>query len=86
MAAERSGSIALTRWPVISSTPRFSNSARRASEVSGEGGTGEGSGTTKEIWQASRTPRAVSSSARSRAHSLGAGGHLKGAPQTPIRA
>ena len=31
-------------------------------------------------------PRAFSSSSSSRAHSLGAGGHLNGAPQTPITA
>ena len=45
---------------------------------------GRRSGITNEISQASRTPRAVSASSSSSAHSLGAGGHLNGAPQTPI--
>ena len=70
----------------MSSMPRRSNSASSAAEASGEGGTGRPNGITKEIWQASRTPRAVSASSSSSAHSLGAGGHLKGAPQTPISA
>ena len=38
------------------------------------------------ISQSSRTPRAASWSCSSRAHSLGAGGHLNGAPHTPITA
>ncbi len=65
---------------------RSANSASSAADVSGEGGTGVGSGITKEIWQASRTPRERSSSSSSRAHSLGAGGHLNGASATPITA
>ena len=51
--------------------------------MSGEGGTGVPNGMTNEIWHASRTPRAASSSSSSSAHSLGAGGHLNGAPHTP---
>ncbi len=82
----RAGSSAATRRPVMSSMPRCSNSASSAAEVSGEGGTGAPNGITKEISQASRTPRARSSSSSSSAHSLGAGGHLNGAPQTPITA
>ena len=57
-----------------------------AADVSGEGGTGVPNGITNEIWQASRTPRATSASCSSSAHSLGAGGHLNGAPHTPITA
>ena len=64
--------------------PRSANSVSSAAEVSGDGGTGVGSGMTNEISQASRTPRAVSASSSSSAHSLGAGGHLNGAPHTPI--
>ncbi len=52
--------------------------------MSGDGGTGVPNGITSEISQASRTPRAVRWSCRSSAHSLGAGGHLNGASQTPI--
>jgi hypothetical protein len=85
-ATLRSGSSALTRRPGISSIPRSANSASSAAEASGEGGTGVGNGITKEIRQASRTPRERSSSSSSRAHSLGAGGHLNGAPETPITA
>jgi hypothetical protein len=65
---------------------RFANSSISAAEVSGEGGTGVPSGITNEIWHCSRTPRAVSSSCNSSAHSLGAGGHLNGAPHTPMTA
>ena len=63
--------------------PRWANSVSSAAEVSGDGGTGRGSGMTNEISQLSRTPRAVSASSSSSAHSLGAGGHLNGAPHTP---
>ena len=63
---------------------RSANSAASAADVSGDGGTGVGSGRTNEIRQSSRTPRAVSSSCSSSAHSLGAGGHLNGAPHTPM--
>ena len=62
---------------------RSAKAASSASEVSGEGGTGLGSGITKVISQLSRTPRSVRWSCSSSAASLGAGGHLKGAPQTP---
>ncbi len=65
---------------------RAANSCSSAAEVSGDGGTGVPSGITIEISQASRTPRAVSSSSSMSAHSLGAGGHLKGAPHIPITA
>ena len=66
--------------------PRSSNAARSASEVSGDGGIGLENGMTTSISQRSRTPRSVRWSWRSNAHSLGAGGHLKGAPQTPTTA
>ena len=65
---------------------RAENSAISAADVSGDGGTGVPNGSTNEIWQASRTPRAVSASWSSSAHSLGAGGHLNGAPHTPMTA
>ena len=60
--------------------------ATSAREVSGDGGTGLPNGMTNEISQSSRTPRADRKSCRSSAHSLGAGGHLNGAPQTPTTA
>ncbi len=64
--------------------PRSANASSSAAEVSGDGGTGEPSAITNVISQASRTPRRTSSSCSSSAHSLGAGGHSNGAPQTPI--
>ena len=67
--------------PRARETPRAS-----AADVSGDGGTGVGNGTTNVMRHASRTPRETSSSCSSRAHSLGAGGHLNGAPQTPTTA
>ncbi len=64
--------------------PRSSNAATSAAEVSGDGGTGRPKGRTSVISQSSRTPRLTRSSCSMSAHSLGAGGHLNGAPQTPI--
>ena len=63
---------------------RSANAVSSAAEVSGDGGTGRGSGMTSVISQSFRTPRAVSESCSISAHSLGAGGHLNGAPHTPI--
>ena len=54
--------------------------------VAGDGGTGVGRGRTKVISQRSRTPRSTRWSWSSRHASLGAGGHLNGASQTPITA
>ena len=65
---------------------RSANASISAAEVSGEGGTGVPKGMTKVISQASLTPRSTSWSWSSRQVSLGAGGHLNGAPQTPITA
>ena len=65
---------------------RAANSSSSAADVSGDGGTGDGSGITNVIRHCSRTPRATSSSCSSSAHSLGAGGHLNGAPHTPMTA
>ena len=62
---------------------RSANAAMSAFEVSGEGGTGLGSGSTIVMSHCPRTPRLVRKSCSRRAHSLGAGGHLYGAPQTP---
>ena len=66
--------------------PRSANAVVRASEVSGEGGTGLPNGRTRVILQSSRTPRATRWSCSIRAHSLGAGGHLNGAPHTAMTA
>ena len=74
------------RRPGMKVMPRSSNSAISAADASGAGGIGAGSGIVNVIWQASRTPRSVSASCSSSAHSLGAGGHLNGAPQTPMTA
>ena len=63
--------------------PRSAKAASSARDVSGDGGTGIENGITREISHASRTPRATRSSCSSNAASLGAGGHLNGAPQTP---
>ena len=65
---------------------RSAKASSSASDVCGDGGTGLGSGIKKVILQAFRTPRTERWSWRSRAASLGAGGHLKGAPQTPTTA
>ena len=54
--------------------------------MSGDGGTGVPNGITSVISQSSRKPRVERWSCRSRAASLGAGGHLNGAPQTPTTA
>ena len=71
------------RRPGTKAMSRSAKAPSSASEVSGEGGTGLPSGSTKVISQRSRTPRSVRWSWRRRAASLGAGGHLNGAPQTP---
>ena len=63
---------------------RSAKAASSASEVSGEGGTGLGSGITKVISQllADAPSRSGGRGAAAPPRS-GAGGHLKGAPQTP---
>ena len=65
---------------------RSAKASSSASDVSGDGGTGRRSGSKRVISQALRTPRADEGRAASARHSLGAGGHLKGAPQTPTTA
>ena len=54
--------------------------------MSGDGGTGVPNGIASVISQSSRTPRSDRQSCSSSAASLGAGGHLNGAPQTPTTA
>ncbi len=66
--------------------PRSANRARIASEVASDGGTGRPNGITTWIFTASRRPRSRRCSSRSRAVSLGAGGHLNGVPQMPTMA
>ena len=63
--------------------PRSANPARIASDVSGDGGIGEPNGITTWIVTSSRTPRSRRNSSSRNAASLGAGGHLNGAPHTP---
>ena len=67
----------------MNSIPRSAKRARIAAEVSGDGGTGAPKGITTWMWTSSRTPRARRNSSSRMAASLGAGGHLNGAPQTP---
>ena len=55
-------------------------------DVSGDGGTGVAIGNAIVISQAPRTPFFVRKSCSRSAHSLGAGGHLYGAPHTPTTA
>ena len=66
--------------------PRSVKAATNAREVSGDGGTGVPNGITTVMSQCPRTPRVSRKSCSSNAHSLGAGGHLKGAAQTPTTA
>ncbi len=65
---------------------RSAKAPTSAAEVSGDGGTGVMNGSTRVIVHWSRTPRRTRLSCSISAHSLGAGGHLNGAPQTPITA
>jgi len=65
---------------------RSANAAIKASEVSGDGGTGEGSGSTKLILQASLTPFAFQKVVKHQCTFAGRRGHLYGAPHTPINA
>ena len=65
---------------------RSAKAAIKAFDVSGEGGTGLGNGSTSVIAHWPRTPLLVRRSCSRSAHSLGAGGHLYGAPHTPTRA
>ena len=55
---------------------RSAKAAIKALDVSGEGGTGLGKGSTNVILHWSRTPLPVRRSCKRSAHSLGAGGHL----------
>jgi hypothetical protein len=79
---------ALVLQPHKSATPmaRSANAATKAADVSGDGGTGVLKGIMKVISQSSRTPRSTRKSCSRSAHSLGAGGHLNGAPHTPTTA
>ncbi len=55
---------------------RSAKAAIKAFDVSGEGGTGLGKGSTSVISHWPRTPLLVRRSCSISAHSLGAGGHL----------
>jgi len=82
----RPGSSAFTARPILSVMPRAANSVVSARDMSAEAGIGLDSGSTRLISHAPRTPRAARYSSSSSAHSLGAGGHLKGAADTPTMA
>ena len=62
--------------------PRSANAVSSASDASGEGGMGSGSGMTSAIWDRPRSPRSVRKSCINNAVSLGAGGHLNGVEVT----
>src|SRR5689334_9468188 len=53
----RARSTDTTRWLGMYSMLRSANAAISAFEVSGDGGTGLGSGLTSVMWQSDRTPR-----------------------------
>src|SRR2546428_528514 len=62
---------------------RLAGSADPRDHVVGDGARGVPNGIAHLMFTSSRTPRSRRYSSNRRAASLGAGGHLNGAPQTP---